>query len=389
MLLNVLMISPQFSPLVGGYERAAERLAAALIARPEVGQVEVVTERRNRVWAKVEERSGVVVRRLWCWYAPRVHVISATASLFWYLLLNLRRFHVVHVHQYGYPAAIAIILGKLLGRPVILKITSTGSDGISNALQAVNVAGGLLASLHRRVDACVATTRDAAREAVSFGIPASRIHVVPNGVDTLIYTPWSPERREQARRAVGIGEEMVALYCGRLSLEKNIDGLVQAWRLVIAVVPTARLVVVGEGPLQLAVADYVRQAGLEASVSLVGGQADVVPWYQAADLFVLPSHHEGLSNSLLEAMSCGLPVVSTRVSGSSDILSDADVGELVEPGDQAALAQSLSTMLSDAQRRQRCGVNARQYVEKRFAIDRVAGDMVKLYEGLSARAGEY
>jgi glycosyltransferase involved in cell wall biosynthesis len=382
--LNVLMLSPQFSPLVGGYERAAERLAAALAARPDVAVVEVVTERRESAWPRAETRAGFSIRRLWCCYRPRLHVVTSGVALAWYLLRSLRRFDVVHIHQYGYPAAIAIVLAKLLRRPVVLKITSTGADGITSALHELRGGRGLIAWLHRDVDVCAATTKDAAQEAEQFGIPKQRVRIVPNGVDTREFCPGDSAMRTDARERAGLGPGPTAIYCGRLSAEKNAYGLVRAWRVVADAVPGAVLVVVGDGPLKETLANAIRAAALEGVVRLMGAQTDVAPWYQMADLFVLPSNHEGLSNSLLEAMSCGLPIVATRVSGSSEILGEIEAGILVDVGDEAGLASAMIAMLTSPERRRICGGHARRYVEQKYTLSVVAEQVVRVYQELAA-----
>jgi glycosyltransferase involved in cell wall biosynthesis len=101
----------------------------------------------------------------------------------------------------------------------------------------------------------------------------------------------------------------------------------------------------------------------------------------------LPSHHEGLSNSLLEAMSCGLPIVSTRVSGSEEILSQVDAGELVDVGDINGLAVAIRCLLLDASRRAACGARARAFVNASYSMRSVARAMIQLYERVIHTAG--
>ena len=95
--LDVLMIAPQFRPIIGGYERAAERLAIGLVK--EGHHVDVVTERRDSAWPVLETLSGVRVRRLWCLPRRGLHVLTALGSLAWFLLREGRSYHVWHVHQ--------------------------------------------------------------------------------------------------------------------------------------------------------------------------------------------------------------------------------------------------------------------------------------------------
>src|SRR5262245_39695437 len=131
---SVLMISPQFHPLVGGYERAAERLSAALA---DAGmRVVVITERRDPAWPAVEHTDGYEVRRLSCSYRRHRHVITSLISFAGFLLRQGREFDVWHLHQYGFHAALAVVLGKLLRRPVLLKLPSSNAMGIERAMGA-------------------------------------------------------------------------------------------------------------------------------------------------------------------------------------------------------------------------------------------------------------
>ena len=378
--LAILMISPQFSPLVGGYERAAERLSAELGRQGH--EVTVVAERRDVAWPAAERRPAYSILRLWCIYRPGWHILTALLSLSWFLLTRGHRYQIIHVHQYGYHAAVAIAYGKMVRKPTIFKTTSTGAEGISKALMDLGLTGRFVAALNKRVDACVATTSTAQEEAAQFGVPRAKIVVLPNGLDVQYFSPCSASEKQSIRDRLHIKKPKLVLFCGRLSPEKNPEGLIQAWRTVHEENPDAELALIGEGPLEERVRLLARAPELDGTVSVVGAQEEVLPWYQAADLFVLPSHHEGLSNSLLEAMSCQLPVVSTRVSGSSEILSRTDAGVLVDVDDMAALAKAIGQMLRDPVRSKYCGENGRTFVREGFSIETVATATVSLYQRL-------
>ncbi len=371
--LRILMICPQFRPLLGGYERAAERLSLALAAAGH--RVVVVTERRDPAWSSQEWMGDVLIRRLRSVPQRGWHVPSALFSLVVFLLLNARRFDVIHAHQYGWTAAAAIGLGHLFQRPVVLKLTATGPSGILEAV-AQSRLSILSAALHRRVDACIATSERGEREAGSLGIPEDRIHLIPNGLDTDRFRPASLTEKVALRARLGLGEGVVALYVGRLSSEKNPLLLLQAWAECFARHANCELVVLGDGPQLTLVREVARGA---RNVHVRGRVDDPLPWYQAADIYVLPSDFEGLSNSLVEALSCGLPVVSTCVSGSEDVFREADVGELVPVGDSKELSRALERMLADPGRRAACSKRAREVALRRFSIVSVRAGIESIY----------
>jgi glycosyltransferase involved in cell wall biosynthesis len=384
--MRVLMISPQFRPLVGGYELAAERLAVALAKAGLV--VMIVTERRERAWAAIERIDGYEVRRLSCRYRRNLHTISSLLSFGGFLLRHGREFDVWHVHQYGLHAALAVALGKTLGRPVVLKLTNSGPMGIAKTLGTGPLAR-VVSFLHRHVSACLAGTEETRAEAIVFGIPVERIHAIPNGVDGRQFFPASLHERMAARRALHLRCNKLVLCVGRLSPEKNPLGLLDAWSVVSAQSRDgALLALVGDGPEWDQVRLKAQAPDLVNAVHLARNCRDVATWYRAADLYVLASNNEGLSNSLLEALASGLPVASTRVSGSSVLVESRAAGLVVEVGDVQGLARIVEELLDDEARRAALGRNARLAFETRFSLDIITRKMILLYEGLLGRNGK-
>jgi len=381
--LAVLMISPQFHPLLGGYERAAERLSAALA---DAGlRVVVITERRERAWPTMEFVDGYEVRRLSCLYRRHSHTITSILSFTGFLLRHGREFDIWHVHQYGFHGALAVALGKVLRRPVVLKLTSSAAMGIEKALGR-GIVGRILSFSHRRASACLAVSEETREEAIRFGIPPEQIHLVPNGVDGHQFHPATPNERAEARRTLGLTCERLVLYVGRLSPEKNSLGLLDAWA---AVDTKARegvlLAIVGDGPDWDQAQARAQMPNLADSVHLAGRRSDVATWYRAADVYVLPSHLEGLSNTMIEALASGLPVISTRVSGSSILVESPVAGLLVDVGDVEDLAGAMESLLRDASVRSQFGLNARLKFESRFSLEALSKKIILLYEGLRVR----
>jgi glycosyltransferase involved in cell wall biosynthesis len=377
------MICPQFRPLVGGYERAAERLSSAFA---EAGlRVVVITERRDSSWPVGEVIDGYEVRRLPCLYRRHLHAITSLFSFAGFLLRHGREFDVWHVHQYGYHAALAVALSKLLHRPVVLKLTSSADMGIEKAMGS-GIVGRILGFSHRWVSACLAVSEETYKEAIRFGIPLERIHLVPNGVDGRQFHPATPEQRVAARRALGLVCERLVLYVGRLSPEKNPLGLLDAWAAVdVQARGGALLALVGDGPDWGQVHARVQMPNLAGGVHLAGKQSDVATWCRAADVYVISSHNEGLSNTMIEAMASGLPVISTRVSGSSVLLELPAAGVVVDVNDVEQLAGAMRSLLQDEPLRTRLGENARLKFESRFSLVNTAMKTITLYGELLDR----
>jgi glycosyltransferase involved in cell wall biosynthesis len=279
---------------------------------------------------------------------------------------------------------LVIALGKLLRRPVVLKLTSSGPQGIQQAASALPMTR-IAAPLLRKVDAVVATTRETRAEAVAFGIPVSRVHVLGNGVNAHAFRPHPDEERARLRSEIGIDASGMMAFVGRLSSEKNPDGLLRCWKLAFPRLPTGwKLVLVGEGPMRDRLGSCVDTEGLSASVVFAGFQTNVEAWMAAADIFVLASHNEGLSIAMLEAMASGLPIVSTRVSGSIETLEETGAGLVVDVGQMDQLADALVRLAADPTLRKQMGLAGRAVIVKRYSIESVSARHERLYRGLLA-----
>lgn len=381
--MRVLMIAPQFHPLVGGYERACERLSITLAALGH--DVTVMSEQRDLSWPRHETFQGVELRRWWCIYLPGLHVVTSLLGLVSNLLWRGRRYEVWHVHQYGVHAALAVVLGRLLRRPVVLKLTNSSNQGLVRTL-AQSRLPGLMAYLHRRVDAVVALTRETAAEAEAFGIPKVRIHLLSNGVNIEIFRPRDEQERNALKDKLGLGAKRVVIFVGRFAEAKNVEGLLKAWSLTNGQMRADwQLLLVGDGPLMHAAEQLSKEYFIADTVGFVGQQKNIEEWMGAAEIYISTSWHEGLSNALLEAMATGLPVVATRVSGVAEIVEANDAGIAVEIGDMDGVASGLMVLANDSNMRNICGNTSRRAIEDNYSVNSVAARTVRIYCSLLAR----
>src|SRR5260370_23155047 len=171
-------------------------------------------------------------------------------------------------------------------------------------------------------------------------------------------------------------EVVVCVY--RLSYEKGIDVLLQAWYIVHEHAPQARLIIVGIGPLQSQLERLAAALDIAEWVEFAGLQHDVVAQFQRGAVAVLPSRIEGMPNALLEAMACGLACVATRVSGSEDIIQHEVNGLLVESEDYQGLAQALLALFRDPRLAEKYGQEARATIEQHYALEHITDTYVEL-----------
>jgi glycosyltransferase involved in cell wall biosynthesis len=370
------MVSPQFRPITGGYERAAERLSRGLAAAGH--KVEVVTERRKLGWPRYEISKDVVIHRIPVLSYRGIHTLSSVFSLFFFLLIHGRRFDLLHIHQYGWSAAVTSAMGLVFHKPVFLKLTNTGHFGL-DAVLPHGMIGSVLRWLHLNIACCIVTSARAADEAQAFGFPVEKICTVPNPLETEVFRPASDEKKSNLRKELGLEAKFVAVCAARLSEEKNHAMLIKAWNLFADKVENAELILLGQGPLDEDVRRLTASSKRPNTIRVLGQTDDPLHWYQAADVYTLSSDVEGLSNSLMEALSSGLPVISTHVSGSEDIFEVADIGEMVPVGDQDAMAEALLSLEKNPHRRQDCGQRARNYAIENYSLDAITKRIESCY----------
>jgi glycosyltransferase involved in cell wall biosynthesis len=368
--LRVLMISHGYPPRIGG----AERQVAALSARLRAQGLDVrVLTRRLPGTAAYEVLDGVPVYRL---PAPGPKVVASPLFTFASLIKIAQiKPHLIHAHELISPSTTALLAKALYGVPVLVTVHGSGKSSEIYRLRRRMFGKARLRLLSRYMDAFVIISRKIAAELDEENVPVERRIHIPNGVDTVQFTPLPASVKRNVRAALGLPvDALIVVYIGRLAPEKNVAQLLQVWSGVQDQVPQAELVIVGGGPLET---ELRRQAG--KGVYFAGPQQDVRPYLQAADVFVLPSHAEGLSVALLEAMSSGLAVVATAVGGTPEVVSDGETGCLVQPGDETGLKQALLSVLQDSRLRDRLGQNARCRIQAEYDLDQVAQRLSEFY----------
>jgi glycosyltransferase involved in cell wall biosynthesis len=235
------------------------------------------------------------------------------------------------------------------------------------------------------VDHLVMVSEAQRRTYEKIGVAAERMSTVPNGI-----RPRGPGAgRSAARAALGLDpDQPVVLTVGRLTVMKGHRYLLDAVPGLARLVPDVAVVVLGTGHLQAELAAQAEALGVADRVHLAGHRPDARMLLDAADVFVLPSRHEGMPLVLLEAMDAGLPVVATRVIGSEEVVVDGETGLLVRPRDPAALEAALARLLADDDLRERYGRAGRARFVEGFTSARMAADTLAVYDRVLARAGQ-
>lgn len=295
-------------------------------------------------------------------------------------LHDVEPFDVLHA-QYAYPNGLAVLrAARAAGLPAAVSVQ--GGDG--------HWVGTCCATHRLLVRAVFAHAPALLIGSPSFAAEVAQRHAVDPARFTLVPGATDVERFTPSRALGRVSDPAILLYHGRVDARKGVLDLLAAVRLLLAAGTRVRLLVSGIGPDTARVRERITELGLDEAVDVLGA----VPYerahevYRRGEIFVSPTYAEGFSNTILEAMASGLPVVSTDVVGVRDCVRPDDNGVLVPPADPPALAAGIQRILTDDLLRRRVAERAHSDVHRRWAWPVVAGQITTVYEKLLADAPE-
>ena len=374
-MIRVVMVIQEYHPIIGGAERQLASQAALL--KNKGLDIHVVTRRWPGL-SPFEVINGIPVYRMLSW-GPRpiaaiLFIITAVWKLYWL------KPDIIHAFELLSPSTISVLSKWLLHRPLIVKILRGGVLG-----DLTKIGSGLFGKLRIRfvlnaVDVFVVISNEINDELRTFGVEAERRIFIPNGVDTTRFTPADPLIKDTLRIKLGLPDGLLTIFTGRLEIEKRLDLLIFIWAKIRRHIPNAYLLLVGIGSQEA----YLRSIAGEG-VIFVGEVEDTAPYLIASDIFVLPSISEGLSNSLLEALSCELAVIATSIGGTTDVVVNNVNGLLVNNESPEELMSGLMRLLNDSDFRRRIGVAGRQTILEKYSMLRAVTAIRNLYSVLLSK----
>lgn len=302
------------------------------------------------------------------------HSAAAVAG-FWQLVRYIRRHNIHLVHSFDAPLTVYAM-------PVVHYFTSAvavssqrGHRDLAPALRS------LVRWTDRMVDGVVVNCKYLKSHLINDEqVAEGLVHICYNGIDLEQFFP-GPSIRPSPLPEDAL---VVGVVCA-LRPEKGLLTLVNAFARVRALRREMKLVFVGSGSVLPDLQARAQEAGVAADCVWEPATADVAKWLRMFDVFVLPSLSEALSNSLMEAMACGRPVIASNVGGNPELVRDADTGLLFEPGSVGALAEALGRLIKDPSLRKTLGDNGEKMIRQGFSRAASANRMGEIYEELLAR----
>ena len=292
------------------------------------------------------------------------------------LMRYIRRHGIQVVHSYGlYPNIFAIPVARLAGaQSVIASIRDRGD--IHSPLQR------WIQKLVCRLADCVLVNAEAIREVlIERGFDPANIVVIRNGFTPRPATTARPARSVREEFGFPANARVVMLF-SRLNRMKGVEYFLDAASMVKAMRPDVRFLVVGDGSIKRELEGHARRLGLADRLVFTGFRTDVPRLLAEVDLSVLPSLSEGLSNTLLESMAAGVPVIATAVGGNPEVVEDGVSGILVPPCDSAALASAMAAVLDDSDLRARLSQAGRRRISALFSMEESIRQVERLYRQL-------
>ncbi len=374
---------------MGGLGRQAQLLTERLARE---GLSVFVIARRMKGLPSAEFAPDVRVFRAWS-IRPVIHnfeqvsilniLISLTFAISCAILLirHRKKYHIVHFHGASLPLFVNLPLLKIMGKRVVAKVAAAGVGTEAGSLRGRYFGiGSIIIRELQMVDFFVATTAEIREGLLRDGFPEVKILRITNFIDRQMFCAVPVEEKRKLRERIGLGDHPTVVFSGRFIERKGITFLLDAWHDITGMFPDARLILLGNGPLLEKMKRKALRLGIAHVVQFMGHVGEIAGILQASDIFVLPSLQEGMPNSLLEAMACGLPPVAARIGGAVDVIRDGVNGVLVNAGDRDALAEGLGRLLADRSRRETIAINAVGTIRDKFSLDAIVPFYLGLYK---------
>jgi glycosyltransferase involved in cell wall biosynthesis len=388
--IKVLMVTGAYYPEISSGGLQTRLMANAMRGEAIVRVLTTALDRRTPRHSTVDD---VAVTRIHLRAVTAASKLAATAAIVPELVRLVRWCDVVHLHGVSSKNILVTAVAQFFGQPIVLSLHTTGAD----EPEPVRKSGVLSWWAFRAAARYMSVSAGLRQSYLDAGLPADRIEQVGNGIDTDEFSPATADEKRRLRRSLGLdADRPLILFVGFFSHDKQPRVLFDAWlRLREVHGVDASLVFVGATKsdyyeVDESLAGSMRHdadaRGLGDRLTFTGSLHDVHEYFRLADVFVLPSRREGLPVALMEAMSCGLPCVASRLPGATDALvTDGVSGLLVPPGDVAAFADAVRKMLSDPEAAGRMGSAARAVVIERFSAKTIAARWIANYEAAIGR----
>lgn len=318
--------------------------------------------------------------------------LSQIFSISFYFLKNRKEFDLVHIHGFSKKSALVIILSKLFGKKIILKLTSFGHDD-PVTVYSINKK---LFIFYRFIDVFIGVSPIFEMSYSRANLTSKKFFLIPNGVDVDKFIPvQSISEKKTLRLKLGLPLDIVLiLFVGHFSKEKAALDLFKAWEKICDInsFHNSGIIFIGSTSNQnfevnqdtVNLIHKKSEQYINKNIFFIEKTQKINEYYQASDIYVMPSYREGLPNTLLEAMSSGLPAIASNLPKITDwVIKDRLDGFLYKKGDVGQLTFILKELIENEELRKKIGTKARKNIESRFSILNTTEEIYNVYESFS------
>ena len=383
--------------IVGGEERFTISLGKWLLSQ---GHKVTIVSRKLFGVEVVEEPCDIstpnsydkknTIRRLQLPYPVFILAMLSTSMLLALSIISLNRklkISIIHAQDTGYGGLAAIVAAKLLRIPVVLSSHGVRYYTVGNALKGSAAALCLpweywLDLFTSRFANIVVNVSSVGEKFFSVAIKKNKMRTIPIGIETSDFRA-DEEVGQTVRKNLGIQDDVLLGFVGRLAPEKNLFTLLDAFLEASNQAKKMKLLIVGTGPLESKLKSFSHDRGLDGKVVFTGVRSDVNRLLAALDIFLLPSFTEGCPTSLLEAMASENAIIASDIPSIREIVSSDNEAILVNPHDAEELEQAILKLYSNPKRRKELGRKAKNRA-KQYDINIVNNEILELYKNLVA-----
>lgn len=384
--MRVLFFNYEYPPLGGGAANATAYLLQEF-AHMEDLEVELVTASIDSEYHREILNERVIIHRLPIGKnTENLHfqsvkdLIMYSWKAYWFSrkLAREEKFDVIHSFFTVPCGAIAWALRKEFRIPYIVSLRGSDVPGYSDRFAFLYHFLRPITRLIWRGAASVVSNSQGLKDLALQTDPKQKIDIIYNGVDIQHFCPAEHAQPEDNDRVwhITLGASRITDRKGIRYLIEALDMLREKYRFSVKII--------GDGNARERLETLVQEKRLGDQIAFIGRvpREETLPYYQAADVFVLPSLNEGMSNAMLEALACGLPILSTRTGGADELVKEGQNGLFIKPRDAKSIVQALETLIEDNDLRQRMGRESRSLAE-RMSWENVAKEYHAVYRGIS------
>jgi glycosyltransferase involved in cell wall biosynthesis len=378
--MRVLFFNYEFPPLGGGAGNASYYLLREYAKNPEV-QVDFVTASIDGQYHLLKMGDNISIHRLPIGknsenihYQTKKELISYTWNAFWFArkLAKQNKYDLTHSFFSVPCGMISLLLKWEFKLPYIISLRGSDVPGYSERF--VGIYKWITPTILKiwKDSSFVIANSQGLKELALRSEPKKEIGVIYNGVDIEEFFPSTKNRNP---------DQFTIICVSRVTPRKGIRFLIQAFKILSGRYDQTRLIIVGDGNEKKSLEDLVQSLDLKDKVEFAGaiGHDKVWEFYQRANIFVLPSLNEGMSNVMLEALACGLPIVATDTGGTKELLTDNLNGLVVKMKDSNDLAEKIEKLILNPELEKSMSLESRLLAEK-LSWGKVAGEYVELYK---------